>query len=97
MAVLGRSRSGAPPPDQILDPPLSRYTGRFPPDRIADRRHLGRGSGSIAPQTLFGFTRLPFGKSGPIEHKGVILTPMKTYHTKVQNWHQCDFIIMIVH
>ena len=22
MAVLGRSRSGAPPPDQILDPPL---------------------------------------------------------------------------
>ena len=23
MAVLGRSRSGAPPPDQILDPPLS--------------------------------------------------------------------------
>ena len=25
MAVLGRSRSGAPPPDQILDPPLCIY------------------------------------------------------------------------
>ena len=23
MAVLGRSRSGPPPPDQILDPPLA--------------------------------------------------------------------------
>ena len=25
MAVLGRSRSGGPPPDQILDPPLKSH------------------------------------------------------------------------
>ena len=25
MAVLGQSRSGPPPPDQILDPPLKHY------------------------------------------------------------------------
>ena len=28
MAVLGQSRSGAPP-DQILDPPLRAHNGRF--------------------------------------------------------------------
>ena len=30
MAVLGRSRSGPPPPDQILDPPLRSLFGNTP-------------------------------------------------------------------